>query len=247
MRLFHENPILDETELSLEGEATGERFRLQAVYFQMAEEQLSQFWNANGETGIRPSLAYEFSLLPIVPEQRRIEPPLVGALGAESRAGMRLRRAAPTVTPSGPPVEAVTVDTGDPFWQPRVCWIFENTCHLTLAITSAAAATFLPQLWIAGDTAVDVELVWETWRPDTGWTEVAGSVVVRAFSVEIDPDNIPGADAGTFPAQVPLPAVFAGVSAGQAVLHARRSVSSPPGAPPQIVRSNPLLVSIFSA
>jgi hypothetical protein len=248
MRLFHENPILGETEFLLTGETEGERYRLQAVYFQMPEEQLSQFWNANSETGIRPSVAYEFSLLPIVPEQRRIEPPLVAALGAESRADMRLRRTAPTVIPTGPPVGVAQVDVSDPSWQPRVCWISGNTCQLTLAITSVAAATFAPQVWVAGDPAVDVELVWETWRPDTGWTEAdAAPVVVRPFSTGIDPDNLPAAVPGTFPAQPPLPAIFAGVSASQVVLYARRSVSLPPGAPPQVVRSNPLLISIFSA
>src|SRR4051812_4933011 len=247
MRLFHENPILGETEFVLNGETEGERFRLQAIYFQMQEEQLSQFWNANSERGIRPSVAYEFSLVPIVPEHRRIEPPIVGALGAESRANMRLRRAAPTVVPSGPTVELTNVDIEDSLWQPRICWVVANTCQLTLAITSAEAATFAPHVWVAGDPAQEVELVWETWRPDTGWADSEDApVLANAFSTAIDPDNIPSPLPGAFPAQPPLPAIFAGVTASQAVLYARRTVIVTPGAPAQTIRSNPLLISIFS-
>jgi len=249
IRLFHENPILGEEEFLLEGESEGEMFRLQVVYYPLAEDQFGQFWSSNNESGIRPSISYEFSLLPIVPETRRVPAPKVGSLGTEVRADPRRRHSPPTVTPMGPLVSRSTVDIGNPDWLPKICWVEDEGCLLTLSITRALAGTFQPRVWVAGDPGSTVELVWETWRPDEGWKETpAGAVLaVQPFTTFIDPEKIPAPVVNRFPATPVLPGVFAGVDSSQVLLYARRTIPGIAGASARTLRSNPLLISIFNA
>jgi len=251
MRLFHENPILSSAEFIPPGDAPGEVFRIETVFHPMGEETLGQFWSAHTSAegrSLAPSVAYEFSLVPIVPETRRIDPPVVGALGAESRAGMARRFDPPTVPPTGPVLARVEVDIEDPSWAPQLCWLVGGTCQLTQSLDHATASSpgFTVDLWIAGDTADTVELVWEHWRGDSGWTRTNAPVGnVTPATAYLDPDAIPPSVPGSFPHALALPAVFGDVATAQLLLYARRTVSFP-GSGSQTVRSNPLLLSIFT-
>lgn len=248
MRLFHENPILGEEEFVHEGDAEGEVFRLQAVYCPLAEEHFGQFWSSSNESGIRPSICYEFSLVPIVPEVRRVPAPKVGALGTEVRVDFRRRHSPPAVTAVGPVVGRVSLDIGNPDWVPQISWIEGGECHWTLSMTRTAAASYQPRVWVAGDPAAMVELVWETWLPDQGWREsTVAALEVQPFTTAMDPEDIPAFVANRFPAEPTIPAIFAGVEASQVLLYARRKVLGKAGEPDRVLRSNPLLISIHNA
>ena len=249
IRLFHENPILESTEFEPEGDAPGESFRIEAIFNPMTEQSLGQFWSAHTSSDGRalpPSVAYEFSLVPIVPETRRVDPPIVGALGAESRADLSRRHDAPTVIPMGPTLTRQTIDTANPLWAPQLCWIVSEACHLTQALAKADATGASAQVWIAGDPGDTVELVWESWRTDSGWTRThAPAATVSPATNFIDPDTIPPTVPGTFPADIALPGVFSDVDSAQLMLYAQRTVT-PTSGDALTLRSNPLLISIFT-
>ncbi|MGJ8677407.1 MAG: Pvc16 family protein [Akkermansiaceae bacterium] len=247
MRVFHETPILAAEEFILEGDTEGEVFRAEVLYHPLTEEQVSQFWNVSGDQGFRPSVAYEFSLIPIVPEKRLVQPPRVGALGAESHGQMSNRYAAPNVSAKGPNVLASHVDIQNPFWEPKLAWVVDgDELGLSQSISKTQAASFSPEVWLIGDTAEAVELVWETWRPDEGWQELdSATSSANPFSESMNPEDIPPASA-SFPEALSLPAIFADVDSSQAMLYARRTLSLADGST-RVVRSNPLLISIFDA
>lgn len=251
MRLFHENPILSSAEFFPAGGAPSEVFRIESIFHPMGEETLGQFWSAHTTAegrALAPSVAYEFSLVPIVPETRRVDPPVVGALGAESRADPSRRFAPPAVTPAGPVVGRSAIDLADPAWEPRLCWLVGRTCQHTQSIphATASAGGFTVDLWVAGDPATSVELVWEHWRGDSGWTRTNAPVgnATPATAV-LDPEAIPPTVPGTFPLAIALPAVFADVTTAQLLLYAQRTVAFSGGGS-LTVRSNPLLISIFT-
>jgi len=56
---------------------------------------------AKGHSGLRPKTLetliqlFNKKVIPVVPERRRVDPPRVGALGAEARGGIHARHAAP--------------------------------------------------------------------------------------------------------------------------------------------------------
>lgn len=236
MRLFHENPILPESNFSGQ-----DAFRSEVVFHPLTEDQVSQFWNVSGDQGFRPSIAYEFSLIPIVPETRRVEPPRAGAVGAQSHGTMDQRYRAATIDASAPRVPAIRIDLNNPLWQPQITFVISGVLLQSQAITKAQATGLQAEIWCAGDPGEALDFVWESWRPDVGWAEVPGTTSLNSFSEELNPEAIPPAGPN-FPQTIPLPDLFADVDRGQLLLYARRTVSL--GGKTQEIRSNPLLISI---
>lgn len=236
LRIFHETPILSALALN------GITVRMQAVFMPITDEQINQIWSTQGDTAYRPSITYEMSLVPIIPSQLRSPPLLVGAIGAQARAGTG-RHAPFTGIVSAPPVPAAEVTIEDPAWTPLLCWVEGGTCHLSLAfdVDDPAFAAFSPAVWLAGDPAATVELTWEVWQSD-GWTVVGTPISAQPYGTGIDPDAIPE-DPGNFPLALTLPASLApGDNSLQLLLYAQRQVAGPPS---RTLRSNPLLITLF--
>ncbi len=241
LRLFHENPILAPLDVN------GEQVRLQSVFQPLGSDELNNIWSTQNETVYHPSAAYEIALGPVVPSEVFIGSPLVGALGSQTSARMDARHQAFSGQVQTPPVNAFTVDVDNPAWEPRICFVHQDACAQSLAfdVDSAEFASFNPQIWVAGDPAVSVDLQWEVWNSN-GWSEMGAPLAVNPFSIGIDPDSIPSPIPGTFPAESPLPfSLAAEENAGQALLYARRSYSPRPDRPPIQLRSNPLLISLY--
>lgn len=239
MRVFHENPVLPPID------AGGIAVRTRIVFMSTTDEQINQIWSTQGDTHYRPSAVYEMSLTPIVPRDLAPEPAIVGAIGAEVRADGD-RHAGFTGAVSGPPVEAVSIDTGDPGWEPALAFVYASALHRTLAfdVASAEFAAFTPQLWLAGDPGTPVDLVWEAWRT-TGWEASGPPQAATPFGPVLDPHNIPFGAPG-FPLATALPEALAGTETSlQLLLHARRSFTRYPGGPTETVRSAPLLVTLY--
>jgi len=240
MRVFHETPIMDAVDVS------GETVRLQVVFNPLNDDQLNQIWSTQGDVGYRPSVAYEMALTPIVPEQRFAGSPLVGGFGTEVRGTMAARHQAFHGTPASPPVAAVEVDIENAAWVPRLCLIHGGNCRRTLGldVDSAEFAAFQPAVWIAGDPAASVDLVWETWT-STGWSSAGPSVAAQPFGIDLDPDHIPSAVPGIFPVDLALPvALPLGENSAQALLYATRQYTSAPGYS-QVLRSDPILITLY--
>jgi hypothetical protein len=241
LRIFRETPVLGSVTVS------GEQVRLQVVFSPATDEQINQVWSTQGDTTYRPSVIYEMALAPIMPSTLRADPALVGAIGSQTSTGRSGRYATFSGTAMAPWVPTSTVDIDNPHWAPAICWLYLGECAHTLSfdVDSAEFAAFTPQVWLAGDPAQSVNLVWEIWDSN-GWRSIGTPVAATPFSTVIDPDNVPTAVSGTFPLEIALPeSIPTGQNAAQAMLHATRSVILVPGQPAVAVRSNPLLISLY--
>ena len=233
LRVFHERPIQDALAVN------GITIRMQAVFMPITDEQINQIWSTQGDTAYRPSIAYELSLVPIVPNQLRSPPLLVGAIGAQARAGNG-RHASFVGTVTAPPVKAATVTVEDPAWIPLICWIEAGSCHRSLAhdLNDLDLSTYTPVVWLAGDPSASVELVWEVWQSD-GWAVAGAPISAQPYGTAIDPEAIPD-DPGNFPLAVPLPSsVIAADGGPQLLLYAQRQVAG------RQLRSDPLLLTLY--
>jgi hypothetical protein len=241
LRIFRETPVLGAVTVN------GEQVRLQVVFSPATDEQINQVWSTQGDTTYRPSVIYDMALAPIMPSTLRVEPALVGAIGRQALTGRSGRFAAFSGTALAPQVPFHAVDIDDPRWAPAICWLYLGECAHTLSfdVDSAEFAVYTPQVWLAGDPAQGVDLVWEIWD-STGWRSIGAPLAATPFSTAIDPANVPMAVSGTFPLDLTLPvSIAAGENAVQAMLHATRSVTLVPGQPAVEVRSNPLLISLY--
>lgn len=233
LRIFHETPIQNALAVN------GITVRMQAVFMPITDEQINQIWSTQGDTAYRPSIAYELSLVPVVPSQLRSPSLLVGAIGAQARSGAG-RHAPFTGAVAAPPVQATAVTIEDPAWAPELCWIEAGSCHRSLAfdLNDLDLSSYIPTVWLAGDPASTVELAWELWQSD-GWASVGTPTNAQPYSTTIDPDAIPD-DPGNFPLAVPLPAsVVAADSGPQLLLYAQRQVDG------RRLRSAPLLLTLY--
>ncbi len=236
MRIFRERPVMDVVTVG------SEQVRLQAVFSPATDEQINQIWSTQGDTSYRPSVAYEMALAPIMPSTLRVPPSRVGAIGQQARADEAGRYASFSGVVQGPPVKGVEVDIRNPQWAPQLCWIHNGDCAYSLSFDEAVA--FTTQIWLAGDTADSVNLVWEIWD-SAGWRVTGAPVPVTPFSTGIDPDSVPTGSPG-FPLAVVNPVTIpVGETAAQGLLYATRQVTLIPGEPAIEVRSNPLLLSIY--
>jgi len=241
LRIFRETPVLAAVTVN------GEPVRLQVVFSPATDEQINQVWSTQGDTTYRPSIIYEMALAPIMPSTLRVEPARVGAIGSQARADRSGRFAVFSGTALAPQVPFQTVDIDSPRWAPFICWLYLGECAHTLSfdIDSAEFAAFTPRIWLAGDPAQNVDLIWEIWD-STGWRSTGTPQAATPFSTTIDPANVPTAVPGTFPLDVTVPvSIPAGENAAQAMLHATRSVTLVPGQPAVEIRSNPLLISLY--
>lgn len=244
MRLFHETPVLAGVELN------GLETRLQVVFTPISDEQINQIWMTQGDTYYRPSAIFEMALAPVMPLQTYIEPPVVGAMGRQAGADMSQRHASFTGSVNAPVVPRRVVNTDNPLWQPALCWVHNGECHDTLSfdVDSPEFAAFVAQLWIAGDSTTNVTLRWDIWDREQGWRDAGSSQLAIPFSSAIEPEQVPATVPAVFPTAVttPLPlAIPVGQTAAQGMLYATREVTIEGNTAPTVVRSNPLLLSLY--
>lgn len=239
MRVFHENPILPVVN------ANGVGVRTRIVFMSTSDEQINQIWSTQGDEYYRPSAVYEMSLTPIVPRELMPEPAIVGEIGLEVRANGN-RHAAFGGIVAGPPVPAQNVDFGDPGWTPATALVWKGDLFQTLSldVDGADFAAFTPEVWLAGDPAATVQLVWQAWRT-TGWESVGAPQNATPLGSFIDPDDIPVGAPG-FPIVAPLPEAPAASAASlQLMLFAERSFTLHAGGPTEVARSAPILITLY--
>ncbi len=234
VRIFHETPILDA--LDVDGEIT----RTRVIFQQLSLDEVNQIWSTQHDVSYRPSVAYEIALIPIVPSERTVESPLAGSLGFEVHASEAGRTADFGGTAHPPTVARFAADPSREDWAPRMAFIHEGayTESLAFEVGSPELSAFSPLALIAGESGTTVSLAWEIWDTTDGWRPDGTPVDVVIDATTIEPDNVNLTDAVT----VNLPFTDRG---GQAMLHARRSFQRSGDGATIIVRSNPLLVSLF--
>lgn len=239
VRLFHETPVLAPIVVN------GETVRLQVVFQPLSLDEINHLWSTQGDVAYRPSVLYEMALAPVVPSERTVDAGRVAAVGHEVRATMDARQAPFGGIVEIPPVLASKIDIKCGDWAPRMCFLRDGVCEQSLVfeVGSNALNDFQPTVWIAGKTDETVELRWEIWDRTEGWR--AGPKEVEEpnpFSERIDPEKPPSEDD-----LVKLPTVTLPFDdhAGQAVLYASRTYRLAGDSRDRVVRSNPLLITLF--
>ena len=235
MRLFHETPVLDALQVE------DETFRLQVIFQALNPDDLNHIWSTQGDVSYRPSVAYEMSLAPVIPAERKPGSPLVGAVGTQIRADLAARRAPFGGEAWAPPVNLTVVDASREDWAPAIALIHLGQCALSLAFASDSAVlqNFTPAVWVAGGVGEAVTLAWEKWTRTQGWQRQADTQTATATDPAIDP-----AKAGeAVSTSIDLP--FEENETGQAVLYAERTYLRASDGQSVTVRSNPLLVTVF--
>lgn len=214
LRAFHESPVLPLLDVD------GRKVRLQAVLNPLTLDQINHLWATQGDVGYRLSLAYELTLVPILPRTPAVEGPLVSGVSLEVRGEL---------------------DHGSQAdWAPRICLVVDGTCQesLRLAVGSPELAAFEPRVWIAGEPGSPVILRWEAWEREDGWRAFPETVPAQATSTRIDPE------AATTAATTSAPLPWKD-RPGQLMLYAVRSATRPSDGLAMEVRSNPVLLSLF--
>jgi hypothetical protein len=235
MRLFHETPVFEAFIVE------GETFRLQVIFQPLSPDDINHIWSTQGDVSYRPSVVYEMALAPVVPLEKTLGSPLVGAVGSEIHSDMQARKDPFGGSISIPPVLRTAVDASREDWTPAICLVADGHCVQSLSLVEGSQALddFTPAVWVAGELNAPVVLVWEKWTSARGWERQAVTQSVVATAAAIDPDAVDEAVTTDFD----LP--FAANETGQAVLFAERTYHRSVDNQPIIVRSNPILITVY--
>jgi len=216
-----------------------ESFVIQTIPHVMGMEQVNQLWGTQGDVVYRPSVAYEISLLPVIPQTPAIAPPRAGSVGL----GVQGKMAAvnpPFSVPLPTPKSPLTIDTTQENWAPDICLVFNDQCASSLCfeVSSPLLASFIPRIWIAGKQGAPLTLCWQVWERSSGWIDHGVTTAATVSSPALDPDNIAGASTVT----LALPFTD---RPGQFMLFARRDYRRAADNVPVSIRSNPILISLY--
>lgn len=240
LRLFHEEPVLSMT-------IEGQTFLLQTVCCTLGLDQLNQLWSTQGDTVYRPSALFEVSLAPVLPREPAVPAPLVGSIGFGARATLTAAQGLPDAAELGvfvPLVRRSAPDTRVETWAPALCLVDGATPRclrsVSLALGSTALAAFAPAAWLAGAPGSEVSLQWQVWSAAEGWQNAGVAEAVTLADAAIDPDR--AATATLHPLTLPFRN-----RAGQMLLSAQRSVERAGDGVIVVVRSDPVLITLFEA
>ena len=186
MRVLHQKPFI-----TVSNDSNSEIAQLQIVPHPLNLDNLNHVWSTQGDTPYRLSVAYEMALAPIPLSEAIEKSPWVGEIGVSSEADVN-----PDVLPvSGfgietlsPAVPSVTVDTALYDWPPHVCFVYQDLCAYTLAfeLGSQALGDFNVEIWLATDENAIIDLVWERWQSDNGWSILSRRENILAVVMAID-------------------------------------------------------------
>jgi len=109
--------------------------------------------------------------------------------------------------------------------------------------TELPASGFLQlKVFVAGMISEQVNLVWDTWTPTTGWLKTGSSQTETIAADTVDPDKFFNPFNSALALAIDLPIQ----DKGQATLYAERVWQRPDGST-LTLRSNPLLVTVHEA
>lgn len=233
LRIFHEKPVFELT-------AAGEPFHIQVLFQTMGLDQLNQLWSTQGDTVYRPSVLFEVSLAPVVPNKKAVASPLAGSLGLDVRA--RRDAVSSGIAAGAPRVLAVKPDTAKESWAPAICLVRAGQCEQSLSfeVGGPELGAFSPQVWAVGEIGANVALRWEVWDAASGWQVQPGTTPATIAEDTLDPEAVAGASLTA----IALPFDD---KPGQMVLYAEHDYTRASDGAVLTVRSNPVLVTLYEA
>lgn len=242
LAFFHEHPILDLGAIEVDGGAGSAdpsprapwEARLQIVFEPLGIDDINHLWATQGDVPYRPSIAYEMSLVPILPRVPGAEPPRVGRIGLETRAAIGDHQDVFGGRIDAPVPGPWSIDPGRDDWAPRIAFVDRGRFVESLGLRSPTSDVppIEVGLWIVGDGRV--LLRWQIWDRERGWRDHPPEIPTMAQSPAFDPETSdPGlATHHRLPLDRP----------GQALAHVVREATAERAE----VRSNPLLVSLYA-
>lgn len=230
LRVFQEKPVFQLT-------VKEQTFHLQVMFQTLGMDQINQIWSTQGDTVYRPSVLYEVSLAPVIPNEPRVTAPLAGSVGL-GVAGQMIPGPTPVAVP--PPVRHWRPDLQREDWAPVLAWVYESTLaqSLSFALGSDALDNFTPEAWVVGEPGTEVSLVWEIWEADSGWQEASGAETHTLAETALNPDGVASAT-------LAAPVIPFRDRAGQMVLYARREYQRSSDGQMLTRRSNPLVINLY--
>ena len=243
MRGLHEHPIL-----VLQNESDEDVAQLQALLHVLSLDDLNHIWSTQGDTPYRLSVGYELALLPTPLVSPAVRGPRVGTIGVTVDSGLGYRplpAAGFDSTALVPQVPAIRVDGERPDCVPHLCWLATgDSLQYSLAYPDDALPADLRVIAL-GAPGAEVQLTWEIWDPavpGASWQSASANPAgITLASDRLDPKQTDPPLAG-LAASVDFPLG----ARGQALLHASRPYTRPDGVT-VMLRSNPLLVSVYGA
>jgi hypothetical protein len=152
MQYFHENPVM------IDG---AKSWHLEVVPGNLSSEEINQIWASQHNVPYRPSLLYEFALLPVEPQKFGPLPGMVVEGGARTRVNAVEKKnytgPRPNLEPPQSPFMEVSKSAD---WSPLLSFV-TSAKRAVQTLEIAANSTDSVMLWIAGLGNSNVTLVWE--------------------------------------------------------------------------------------
>ena len=232
MRHYHESPVILDAAKGL---------HLEVVPGLLSSEEINQIWVSQHDVPYRPSLLYEFALLPVEP--KKYGKPSLPVVAGGALKSVFARIGAPDAPVQAPPQSPYMEGALDDSWAPLISFIVQSGPPAQ-AVQSVSGGGGQLALWIAAPQAQSVRLVWQR---DVGgvWTDIDAPAAWPSIAVPSQPAGLQSIiDPGRADVAVTTPVNAPSASPGSYLLYAAREHPSGAGA---FIRSNPLILHVGGA
>lgn len=182
------------------------RYALQVVMQPLEMEEINHIWTTQGDLVYRPSLSYEFALVPVMPAgPPHVDSTVIGVSG-EVHAGLA-EAPAPGVAIEIPPVPGGRLGLAADGWLPAIAFLDQGRFVHALFESwpedrfGAAGDPGTRAVSAAGAEGAEIRLQWDLWSADLGWEPHGDPVELQLENAILDPTQI--GDASTVDIAVP--------------------------------------------
>jgi Pvc16 N-terminal domain len=235
MRHFHESPVILNAAKGL---------HLEVVPGLLSSEEINQIWVSQHDVPYRPSLLYEFALLPVEP--KTYGRPSLPVVAGGALKSVLARIGSPDLQSQAPPQSPYMEGALDDAWAPLISFVVQGA-QGARAMQSAGNNASQPAqlaLWIAAPQGESVRLVWQH-SVGGVWTDIAAPADWPSIAVPSQPPGLQSIiDPDRANTAVTAPVSAPSASAGSYLLYAARPH---PAVANAFIRSNPLILIVSGA
>lgn len=231
MRVLHEKPFVNV--------AIGEdQFFVQIIQQGLSTDEINQIWSNQRDVTYRPSVAYEVSITPIIPTEKKVPAPLVGEISFVSIADVEESKHREVSADDGvsfrPIFDKIFVDTRRNLWEQQISFAREKMLFQSISTPLNGFSTELAKykLVVAGEKGEKVKLTWSKWATDSGWQDLADTKEIK-----IDSNTVDYKDSTVKEFAINPPSV---TEKCQLLLKATRELENG-----SAISSNPLIISVY--
>ena len=185
MRVLHEKPFVNV--------AIGEdKFFVQIIQQGLSTDEINQIWSNQRDVTYRPSVAYEVSITPIIPNEKMVPAPLVGEVSFVSISDVEESKFRDVRADDGvsfrPIFDKIFVDTRRNLWEQQISFAREKMLLQSISVPLNDFSTELAKykLVAAGEKGEKIKLAWSKWTTDSGWQELDNTKEIKIDSDTVD-------------------------------------------------------------